>query len=665
MWDLISTFTALNALELAVGLAASSICFWIGWKAFGRINVWGALSIALAMLFDVANVSQFATIDEFGIDANAAMDAPGFLVQWIQGPLHTTGALFVPLGRFLAWCWPGFASPEIALPVFKTLHWAAATILVALVAANASKLTTSRFRLRNYYFLFVMLLLSPQVTAATKTFNYDAFSLLGALLALLLLVRAFLENSRRLGQIAVLVATLATQEKLNAAPVLLACLYCDSVLNAYREQQMPLRVGLITLLRNVTIVLLVAAASTLAYMFATKQVLPPWFFVTSTLDPLTIWAYMPFAFLSDRPDLYARLLVLIAPLTIAAVGIAVVLTLAAVRRFPALTSMIGVFGQSAWRPLPWLMLCAVAGAYLVSPQWAPFSPNPLDALANSHQLNGVFLHFGMRTLTQHYFAYFFYACAVCFVALPSVLWIAAAWSNRYRWDDEKLSASLGILLWVAYVMALLAIVMHVPIGNKYLCISILIIAIVVLVRSLELLPQVPQLAARSHYVLGLAALLMIVEVAPFAPLYASFRPIWIEYRDREPKPGMLNASWLGWGEEAMQAGKLLEARCRSANGMLDGVDCRQLHLHLGYFGAWLGRHDISQDMSIANSQLSSSADYYVFNRSMLVQGAASLWPKIDATLVITARGYPMAWIYRGDKLAASGWFQRDAQPAAH
>ena len=50
---------------------------------------------------------------------------------------------------------------------------------------------------------------------------------------------------------------------------------------------------------------------------------------------------------------------------------------------------------------------------------------------------------------------------------------------------------------------------------------------------------------------------------------------------------------------------------------------------------------------------------------MLVQGSASLWPKIDAAVVITARGYPMAWIYRGDKLAASGWFQREARTAAH
>jgi hypothetical protein len=246
-----------------------------------------------------------------------------------------------------------------------------------------------------------------------------------------------------------------------------------------------------------------------------------------------------------------------------------------------------------------------------------------------------------------------------------VLWIAAAWSSRYRWDDEKLSASLGILLWVAYVMALLAIVMHVPIGNRYLCISILIVALVVLVRSLELLPQLPQFAARSNYLLGLAAALLIFEVAPFAPLYASFRPIWLEYGDREPKPGMLNASWTGWGEEAMQAGKLIEARCRFANGMLDGVDCRQLRLHVGYRGAWLGRHDITQDVAIANSQLNTSADYYVLNRSILMQNSASLWPKIDATLVITARGYPMAWIYRGDKLAASGWFQRDTQSPAH
>jgi hypothetical protein len=661
MLDFVNTFRALNALELVTALATSIVCIWIGWKNFGRLSAWAAALIVLAALFDAANLSQFATTDEYGIAFNVATDGAGFLVQWLQGPLHTTGAVFVPLARVIVEFWPGFASADIGVPVFKALHWAGGVILVAFVALNATKLTESRFRSRNYFFFFVILLLLPPVAVMVKTFNYDAYSLLGAILALLLLVRATLEDSQPLRRYAIIVAALAAQEKLNASPVLLLVLYGSAVLNAYSEQST--RKALITLVVDTATVFAIGAASTLAYIFATKQAVPFGSFVWSTLDPLTVWVYMPLAFLANRPELFGLVSVLVAPLIIASIAAALATTFALARRFPTSIPKAEVFARFAWRLLPWFMVCAAIGAYLVIPQWAPFSPSKIGALANSHPMNGVFLHFGMHTLAQHYFAYFFYAWTVCFIALPSVLWVASACGLWCHSNNPKLDAALGILLWLAYGMVLLAIILHVPIGSRYLCISILIIALASLVRMLELLQQTPRFAARSNYWLGLATALLVLEVAPFGPLYASFRPIWLEYGDLKPEPGLINASWIGWGEEAMQAGKLLEERCQAGDGLLDGVDCRQLRLHAGYFGVWLGKHTIVQDMTINNPQLSTNADYYVLNRSMLVQASTSLWPKVEADFVLTARGYPMAWIYRGDHLAASGWFQRDATTA--
>lgn len=658
MLDFVNTFHALNVIELVTALATSILCIWIGWKNFGRPSAWAAAFIVLAALFDVANVSQFATIDEYGIAFNAATDGAGFLVQWLQGPLHTTGAVFVPLARLIAAFLPGFASADIGVPILKTLHWACGVILVAFVAVNVSKLASSRFGSRNYVFFFIIVLLLPSVAATIKTFNYDGYSLLGAVLALLLLVRAGLEGSPLLRRCAVIVAALAAQEKLNASPILLLVLYGSAFLNAYEERST--RKALLTLAVDTGTVLAIAAASTLAYILATKQALPFGFFVWSTLDPLTVWVYMPLAFLANRPELFALVSVLVAPLIIASIAVALAVTFALARRFPASVPKAEVLARFAWRLLPWLMACAAVGAFLVIPQWAPFSPNKIGALADSHPMNGVFLHFGMRTLTQHYLAYFFYAFAVCFIALPSVLWAASVCSLWRRSDNPRLDAALGMMLWLAYGMVLLAIVLRVPIGNRYLCISILIIALASLVRMLELLQATPWFAARSNSWLGLMIVLLVLEVAPFGPLYASFRPIWLEYGDLKPEPGLINASWIGWGEEAMQAGKLLEQRCQAGDGRLDGVDCRQLRLHAGYFGVWLGKHAIAQDMTINNPQLITNADYYVLNRSMLVQASASLWPRVEADFVLTARGYPMAWIYRGDRLAASGWFQRDA-----
>ena len=587
----------------------------------------------------------------------AAVDAPSFLVQWQQGPLHTTGAIFIPIGKLLGLVVPGFASAEVGLPILKVLHWVMSALLLIVLALQAAKLVGDHDKTgRNFFVLATVLLLLPVSSLAIKTFNYDAISLIGAVLACLLMVRAYRERVVRLGRIAVIVAALAAQEKLNASPILLLCLYCDGLLVADLRKRTPWLDALRTLALDTVIVLLVGAVSAVAYASATVQSLPPGFFLDAIADPLVIWAYMPFAFLFDRPELFAKLAVLLVPATVVVIGIAQILTLWMRGRRALAWLTWKCADRAALCILPIALCAAVIGALVVKPKWAPHAPSEIAALNRSHLLNGVFLHFGMDTLLQHYVAYLLYACAVCFVSLPFVFWLAAlAASTRFRKATPVFQPGLSALLWLAYALVLLAVLLAVPLNSKYLSISIFIVAVVVAIRALQVAAPISSKAWNLGALCIVAVTLL--ELAAFAPLYATFRPFWLDYGDVEPKPGAVNASWVGWGEEAMQAGLVIQSACASNNGKFEGTPCKDIRLHAGYFGMWLGPHEISQDVGLSPS-FNTNADFFILNRSLLVQSPATLKPTIPPVFTIDARGYPMAWVYRGDQLAASGWFSR-------
>ena len=191
----------MNALESAAAVLVAAVSAGIAFYEYRRWNALGVLLVLVAALFSAARVSQFATIDEYGIAMGAAVDAPSFLVQWQQGPLHTTGAIFIPIGKLLGLVVPGFASAEVGLPILKVLHWAMSALLLIVLALQAAKLVGDHDKTgRNFFVLATVLLLLPVSSLAIKTFNYDAISLIGAVLACLLMVRAYRERVVRLGR---------------------------------------------------------------------------------------------------------------------------------------------------------------------------------------------------------------------------------------------------------------------------------------------------------------------------------------------------------------------------------------------------------------------------------------------------------------------------------
>jgi hypothetical protein len=114
---------------------------------------------------------------------------------------------------------------------------------------------------------------------------------------------------------------------------------------------------------------------------------------------------------------------------------------------------------------------------------------------------------------------------------------------------------------------------------------------------------------------------------------------------------------MGWGEDIVRAGKILEDECRNAGGALNGTRCAEVTLYIAHSGLWLpGASTISVDYLsrvIADPPLDKKS-YYAVNRLYLIQNYYPV-PKIDPDYVVAHRGYVLSWIYRGDRLRESGY----------
>jgi hypothetical protein len=161
--------------------------------------------------------------------------------------------------------------------------------------------------------------------------------------------------------------------------------------------------------------------------------------------------------------------------------------------------------------------------------------------------------------------------------------------------------------------------------------------------------------------------LIVVEVAPFRPLYAAFRPITVNYPEADaPVPGHLNFSWTGWGEETILAGKQMDEECRK-KGQLAGVDCAKIGIWSVYDARWFpttgaGLHQSGRGPFTGDNWPFTRDDwpaepdtYYVMNRQLFAGGLLATFPSIAPDFVVRYRGFAMAWVFRGDRLKTAGY----------
>ena len=282
---------------------------------------------------------------------------------------------------------------------------------------------------------------------------------------------------------------------------------------------------------------------------------------------------------------------------------------------------------------------------------------------------GAALHVGATTVWGHLVGILVYAVTVLCIAVPTPIWIAglagtALLSVRDRTEPDRgrLQAVMAICLVGALSLPILAALAGLPFAHRYFNINIFLLCAALLLPAMVAF----DLLNRSHRLFGrllphsaAAALLvfLVIEVWPFRPLFAAYRPFWLEYGDPDrTEPGRLNASWMGWGEDFMRAGKNLEAACIGRAPPFADTECKNVTLAVRHQGEWLpGPREItvrprSEDEKASNDNLL----FYEFGRLYLIQKIDPI-PAVEPDFAASYRGYSLGWVYRADRLSQSGY----------
>lgn len=339
----------------------------------------------------------------------------------------------------------------------------------------------------------------PVDNLALKTLNYDLISLFGGVLAVLLVARAYSERRPRFLWLGIVVAALAAQEKLNASPILL--------------------------------VLCVVVGVRLAWSWRSDRA---WVAATATLmgmgnamaDPAVRLDY-------DWVALGLTVALPAAAAFIVGGGARWLRVMARVGRLFAWCFPIGVAV---------MVTAGVTSLCDVTPFWAPMVP--LDpSLITVGAINGTQLHFGAHSAMGHRLYAVRFAYGVFLTAMPTALIVVAvATALRLTWRPRASWLFDGLFAIAVATPGLLAL-LNTATFNRYLNLPILLVMIVIVARGVEV--WAPILLPRRAGAWAVAGVLLaiLLEVAPFRPLYAAFRPIMVNYAGAAtPTPGHLNFS---------------------------------------------------------------------------------------------------------------------------
>ncbi|WP_439403054.1 hypothetical protein ACNJYA_13050 [Bradyrhizobium sp. DASA03068] len=597
------------------------------------------------------------TMDETGLTNLLLEPANRGHGQLASGAFRTTLPVAVHLVRLAESL--GLPEDRIRM-ILKIGHWLLGSCLLLVVYLLLAKLGGfDPFSPGMVILAVTSLFTFPMTNITIKTFNYDLISSLGAVIALLLVSVAFASSQRMSVQAfsaAIVVATLAAQEKLSGSPILFIVLIAPAVFAATRWPMRPITAGVADTIAGILLSLSISVASTLLYVIGVPSVL--WGGVwPGIVDAMSSWTWIPLLVLSGKgggeiPSRVAAVTMAIGSL----LGTTVLLGSwsqrlkaanlpLAVQHFPATVAGIMILGFGA----------GLVSAALLQPYWAPFYPTPISP---SFAMNGVWLHFGFDSLAITRLAYLGYAFEILIVAIPTPLFIIMLLACILLLTGRRpCDATAGFLFVVALALILIGALLQVPLAHRYLNTPLFLILAASLLVILSS-AQTYGLANRTRSV-GLAAiafmaaLFLILETVPFRPLYAAFRPFWLNYPDADfAEAGRLNPSWMGWGEERALLGEKFEEFCGRSPDI-----CRNGRIFHLYYGRWLPERprsfEIFDAANVVGKEPLGDHDYYLFNRSRIVQGFPQ--PKSRPILTLDFRGYEMAWLYRGSDLAAENY----------
>ena len=627
---------------------------------------WSIIATAAVMpaiLFSVDRTTSFLTVDE-GFFVSEAIDLAGSGMFGLKMGVFWTTEMII--GRFFSLLnllveFP--ANHPMPKMIAKALHWYLGFLLILYIHFVLDKYFLQREnRKANCIFFIYLFILFPATNLALGIFNYDLLSMLCAVVGVLHLLAAIKNKEKRSALIAVVFAHLATQEKINAAPLFPLSILAYTYL-AYRSSEAYSAPGFKA--RGVVLTSHVLWGTLVAWIVGLYSLLVLGMAHLGSISPLTLSAYplvawcwpvvQHFVHYTLEPIEGLRSVVFYV-LGAQLIGIVVGAELirgieTRLRKRPPPHPDMRKYG--AWL-IPAVFVLAlffgILGTYTPT-SIAPVVPVPAG-FYEPPAFNGWVVHFGEPGAFQHTLKYILVCFSYFFNALPTallVLFVFTLWQGKnpmgWGWIIIGLSALSAPLLFGLTLS---------PVGVRYMNIPLALFLIFLFFRfdRMALRPPVRAL------LMVMTVLALFLEVAPFRPVHAAFRPIWSVCADdfnHRPKPGMtLGPAWMGWGEELMLAGKEIERMCLRGE-----IDCSDLRLYHFYAGRWLDRKlpILTFDMKRARGRIPfrfSRNDYFVFNRAVVtydyVKNISETIENVRPFFTISHRGYKLAWVFRGDQL---------------
>jgi hypothetical protein len=656
----------MNCLEFFLFIAAAALL-----AGYGRIefkNTGKALLLTAAVLpavfLALESTTQFMTIDASrSLFPETAFVEHSNLRQFESGAFRTSEMLLLPLvGVFRHF---GSDSYRLAMGL-KAFHWMAG--FLCLLAIHR----VSRFFIEYHTGLFFVVffyigLLLPTNSLALKVYNYDKLSLFLAVLGVLLMARAIKEPAGRTATLGLISLALAAQEKLIAAPFLWIALPLFVYLRTNTGRRNGLwRDGLISTLVAVATVLVVHLLPVAVIGLASGNGLP----VRTALKPLlsVVWPLTQTAVGIPRVAYPVGLLLLCLFFTFS--GSLLLHTVA--NRFRGKTPLL----LRPSNPLVTLARFAVPVVFIIGVAWTyrgeillgPAAAVPDHLYQPAHSFNNLFWHYGAASPLSHLFHSVAAYLAVFVHCLPSVIWLmifCSCWIGRKirppGSDPVGSNGLLVLIFWMSLLSPVFFAVTQMPPAGRYFNLFLYLLVLIALLRTFNGVRR----AGVKRAAAAVAALLLVWEVLAFRPLFGAFAPVWAHETDKQfhtaAAPGRLGAimRWTGWGEEVMLAGRRIEDRCRPAG-------CDGIRLYWAYPGSWLQPAAIARGRIAAITGPAAPAynqqEYFVVNRSAVIQKMVVFPEGVDPVDTIDFRGYIQAWIFRGDDLRKAGFQFEDGFP---
>jgi hypothetical protein len=642
----------MNLIEFLT-LIASFLCVWVFLARSSGLNWIRSLRYAVVILpvlfLSIRELTQFLTTDELYLVVDPIYFQQTDYKCWKMGFFHSTYLIIVPVFEVLK-DWVSL-SDSMMKGIAKLIHWFSGFILFFPSALTLRRILlakkTSGYSDKSAVFLTAFLFLAlalPTNLIALKIFNYDLLSLNLSVLAFLLLFEALLFRNANRALFAVAVAAFGAQEKLSGSPFLLLALM------TYVEVSAPLKGWRGLFAANLRAVALSVAVLIFTHVFISsfRPSSPPELTWLGFFHPLVAWAYPFFVTFTEGAVSSYPVGLIFLPFAVPPMGAFAGRWLwKRSRNFPLLST----FRRVNMVLGAIVIVLGIFGIFGQTTYWIEPPKVPVDWFKPASAFNGLMILFGRQTFLWHRLSYVAYACAWFINSVPTVIWPAVGCLFTKKVESRlKPGVSLGLQggIFLALIAPLLFGLAELPAGGKYLNIPIAIFSIAGLVGVLFAAWQ--HSARRAHAILGMAAVLLLAETAQFGPLYAAFRPIWSQYGKEYnafPEKNVINTSWVGWGEEAMLAGKQILESCRSENS------CQDVRLYCQYAGDWiLPELPINVRCNAPwweSDYRFTKNDYYVFNRNQYLLG--KFFPEgVSPVFTVSFRGHAQAWVFRGDQI---------------